>query len=218
MKFVGNLFSRPPAPTALLVGMAILVVPGVSVQAGSDGVAIEAVGAVECISDDDCKIPYEYLASEATDPYLISGKPPTKRVDIRAAKRWPDVRSCLVRSERDAEQPDIAKVNWQRMRRPEDIEVCLFRVAASIGGPEGMEDWFQAQEMTGIETVLYQFVGQKRISTHAGNYIRQTNKTLVARNIFTRFFITRLANGETFTVEWIADGKLTTASYSLTTE
>jgi len=89
-----------------------------------------------CISDDDCKISYEYLSSEEIDPYLVSGESPVKKSDIRAAKKWPDARSCLVRVERDAENPDIAKIDWKQMRRAEDIEVCLGLQQAFVQKPE----------------------------------------------------------------------------------
>ena len=61
----------------------------------------------------DPPIAYDHLSSEKTEPYLVRGKSPETGVDIRAARRWPDVRSCLMRSEHKAEKPDLRKMNWE---------------------------------------------------------------------------------------------------------
>lgn len=95
----------------------------------------------------DPPITYDHLSDEKTDPYLVRGKPPVKGADKRAARRWPDVHSCLIRSERKAEKPDLRKMDWGKMRRKEDVEVCLFRIASSLRSPEAMRDWFVSQGM-----------------------------------------------------------------------
>ena len=60
-------------------------------------------------------IPYDHLSNEETEPYIVLGKAPELRADIRATKKWPDVQSCLIKTEMNKEAPDLRLINWQKM-------------------------------------------------------------------------------------------------------
>lgn len=167
-------------------------------------------------------IAYDHLSDEKTDPFLVYGKPPVKRADRRlwadmqAVRRWPDVRSCLIRSERKAEKPDLRKMDWGKMRRKEDIEVCLFRVAASLQSQEAMRDWFVSQGMQYVEITkrekLPNVYPEDMWEVAAINRF-STGKTYRESLIPWRYLWMRFSRGENFWV-WIAkDGRVFGAIY-----
>ena len=172
-----------------------------------------------CETAGDCEIPYQYLSSEETDPYLVSGEPPNKRADVRAAARWPDARSCLVREERIAEKPDIAKIDWKRMRREEDIEVCMFRIAASLDGPERMADWFRAQGMSNSTVKKYEADEANLAYAEAFNFFHESQRSYLATwSAVSRSLRISTMFNESFNAVWMADGRLTSTGYETTTK
>ena len=92
-------------------------------------------------------IPYKQLATEESHPFLYYGSPPlAHRQDlITPVKKFPDVRSCLVRSEHRSEVPDLRKLDWKRMHKTEDVNVCFFRIFTSIGNAIGSLRWINEQ-------------------------------------------------------------------------
>ncbi|MEO1159995.1 MAG: hypothetical protein AAFW74_05965, partial [Pseudomonadota bacterium] len=59
--------------------------------------------------------------------------------------RFPDTRSCLKSSESAKQQPDLLKFNWSSIWLPGDLEVCVFRIASSLGSIAATRAWFQHQ-------------------------------------------------------------------------
>jgi len=100
-------------------------------------------------------IAYKRLSSEKEFPFLQFGKTLSERKkylpaqDFRkyeqAVQRWPDVRSCLIPSEREKENPNLLLFDWQQVRSTEEAEVCLFRVMSSLADVEKAGQWFLAQ-------------------------------------------------------------------------
>ena len=182
-------------------------------------VATEVENTTVCISDDDCNISYEYLSSEEIDPYLVSGESPVKNSDIRAAKKWPDARSCLVRVERDAEIPDIAKIDWKQMRRAEDIEVCLFRIAASIRSEAGISNWFKLQNLRPLDVrdhrthspVTGDRVKLRRIEAH--NTLSDTNRFFVKDSLLPTVLLKWAIWDEKFFITWFEIGGVYGTAY-----
>lgn len=96
------------------------------------------------------RIPYVVLSSEATHPF----RPYRFRFPgyDRAAARFPDARSCLVRSERDKADPDIRLIDWYAIAGfgppwqnvTDTAEVCLFRLFAGMT-PETVAKWLEFQ-------------------------------------------------------------------------
>ena len=160
-------------------------------------------------------IAYDYLSSEKTDPFRVHGKAPYKRADRslwadkRAVRRWPDVRSCLVRSERKAEKPDLRKMNWGKLRRKEDVEVCLFRIAASLRSPEAMRDWFISQGMQRVRITGLKkspnLLPKDMWSVQAMNYF-STGKSFRSSPIPWRNWIMFISRSENFGVSIMQNG------------
>ncbi|NRB20577.1 MAG: hypothetical protein HRU33_24345 [Rhodobacteraceae bacterium] len=162
--------------TVCTASLTVLMLSNSESAAGEDGAPkYETSGTTHCDSADNCTIQYEYLSGEVTDPYLVYGRVPIKSADIKAARRWPDVRSCLMLDERNAERPDVAKINWNRMRRDEDIEVCMFRIFSSLGNSDRIILWFQRQGIRNAKIAPYQFRSQKYNSVTAGNHPSETD-------------------------------------------
>jgi len=164
----------------------------------------------------DPPIAYGHLSDEKTDPYLVRGKLPEKGADVRAARRWPDVRSCLIRSERKAERPDLRKMDWGKMRREEDIEVCLFRIAASLRSPEAMRDWFVSQGMQRVRVSVLaktpNVYTEDMWVVQAINYF-STGKTFRASVIPWRYWIMFISRSEDFGAAFSKDGTVSGTVY-----
>lgn len=67
-----------------------------------------------------------------------------------ALTRFPSTQSCLLLTARKQNRWNLAEFDWSSMSNHHDIEVCLFRIADTLGEPEKMEEWFAVQ---GYETV-----------------------------------------------------------------
>lgn len=167
-------------------------------------------------------IAYDHLSDEKTDPFLVYGKPPAKRADRRlwadmqAMRRWPDVRSCLIRSERKVEKPDLRKMDWGKMRRKEDIEVCLFRVAASLQSPVAMRDWFVSQGMQRVRVSMLAKIPNVYTEdmwvVQAINYF-STGKTFRASAIPWRYWKMLISYSEDFEIVFTKAGSPVSANY-----
>ena len=59
--------------------------------------------------------------------------------------RFPDTRSCLDPSESAKQEPNLLKFDWSSIWLPADLEVCVFRIASSLGSVAAARAWFQHQ-------------------------------------------------------------------------
>jgi len=216
--------SQPNKKLKLYVGVASLIALSVFMPASILVDFPEIAGPV---------ISYDHLSGEETEPFLKLGIRPMdmepssqiKKKYVDAVKRWPDVRSCLVRSERSKETPDLRKINWWWIRTETAIEVCMFRIFTSLGTPEKAKAWFEAQGLHEVEirqnngrVVKDQFlVDQKSISVTAGNLPKHTGEVYVSTSIVTALLIRNFLQGESFGVKWIVDGPLIGTWYDQTT-
>lgn len=104
-----------------------------------------------CRTDNSCTIEYDHLANQETDPFLFLGKvvdnlhPQWMRYRL-ALWRYPDVVSCLEKSEREKEEPNLLELDWERVGTGSGAEVCVFRVASSLGSADRTLTWLQYQK------------------------------------------------------------------------
>ena len=63
-----------------------------------------------------------------------------------ALSAFPSTESCLMESANAESRFDLIKVDWGRFQSHQDIEVCLFRIADSLGGPSEMVSWLKESE------------------------------------------------------------------------
>ena len=219
----GNMLTRLGVLNALCAVCAVtLLLAGTGLaQEQQDASPSELENTDPCTPEDDCRIPYEYLSSEQTDPYLVSGQPPTIWADVRAAKRWPNVRSCLERGERNAEKPNLVKIDWNRMRRAEDIEVCMFRIFSSIRTETGLVHWFESQDITWSWFNVRDFKtllpgGRNRVilrRVEASTRPSDSNRFLVKDSIMPKLFLRWIVRSEKFFVTWSEDGRVFDTEY-----
>ncbi len=167
-----------------------------------------------CAMIDDCQVPYEYLASEETDPYLVFGQPPIKRSDIRAAKRWPNVRSCLIREESIAKQPDISRIDWGRMKLPEDLDVCMFRIFSSINSVKSTKLWFTENGLADARIYVHKIGQQRYLQLRATNKPKETQFKFLGRFQQEPSFFLPQIYLESFSVRWTLDGRLYSTHFS----
>ena len=105
------------------------------------------------------KIKFEKLTSEQDFPFWNGNAP---ALYSNAITKFPNVRSCLVASEKDKENPDLRLINWDGFFNWEwtrnvkgswfnifsanqsaqtDANVCLWRIYTSLGTDERIERW-----------------------------------------------------------------------------
>ncbi len=104
----------------------------------------------ECRETNSCKIDYDRLANQKTDPFMFLGKAvhakhPKWKNFRRSLRRYPDVRDCLIKDERTAETPNLLHFDWQRVGTGNNAAVCVFRIAASLGSVERTQAWLSYQ-------------------------------------------------------------------------
>jgi hypothetical protein len=116
--------------------------------------------------------PYQYsagqvvrLSDEENQPFsqngvlieksVYVGKNPEGIYDgyMSAINNFPSVLDCLDKSEWDEPQPDLTKINWNKIDNNEEAEVCLFRIASSYAKPEDMKKWFETS--LAVEATLH---------------------------------------------------------------
>ncbi|MBO9410261.1 MULTISPECIES: hypothetical protein [unclassified Ruegeria] len=103
-----------------------------------------------CRANESCFIEFDHLANQETDPFLFLGKtvdsvhPQWKRYR-RALRRFPDVTSCLIESEREKKEPNLLKLDWEKVGTGSGAEVCVFRVASSLGTADRTLKWLEYQ-------------------------------------------------------------------------
>lgn len=106
--------------------------------------------AEQCLDPEVCPVPYVRLATQETEPFLFLGKVvdkdhPRYSDFRRALRRFPNVRSCLIEAEREKRRPDLRQIDWGLIENGQETHVCVFRIASSIEGVEGIKTWFRSQ-------------------------------------------------------------------------
>ncbi len=74
--------------------------------------------------------------------YVVDENSNKWRSHRRSIRKFSDVRDCLVRSEQSKENPNLLLVDWDRVRFDHAAEVCVFRIARSLGDVGPLKDWF----------------------------------------------------------------------------
>ena len=81
---------------------------------------------------------YNILSSEKTHPH------PNKFGRYNEAiMSYPNVRDCLIESERDSERVDLRLIDWPQFSTSYEINLCLWRVFNSLNNVEGVTDWME---------------------------------------------------------------------------
>jgi len=176
---------------------------------------------------------YKYLSNEDIDPFLWYGKVPVfergkGRLNryVRTARKIRDVRDCLIRSEQKKAAPDLRLIDWRNLGEGVALDVCLFRIFASIGDIEGVANWMRYHKIEptiskDLEDNSWMFKrGDARktllLRRLDGRYDTKANGPLVPRNsiiawVFGGFMSTYV---ESITSQWTKDGKLMRVNYS----
>lgn len=102
---------------------------------------------------------YKQLATQKDQPYFRSGRPMGLQSSYgNSILKFPDVRSCLMASERHAETPDLRRMEWSEMESTRDVDVCVFRILSSLPSMEDGRSWFRSQgfELTDVKSAKAQ--------------------------------------------------------------
>lgn len=104
-----------------------------------------------CRSTDTCVIEYDHLSNQTAEPFLFLGyvmdSEQARWKQFRKAIRdYPDVQSCLTKEERDKENPNLLKLDWERVGYSSGAEVCIFRISRSLADLERIKSWLSFHE------------------------------------------------------------------------
>ncbi len=136
------------------------------------------------------------LSYEALSPFKRGGKAVLElphdhqlyRDYHHAIKQFPSVRSCLYSEEQYKNQPNLTRIDWDKIDVKEDAEVCLFRIADSYEEPEEMENWFYFQGIPYKPTKQHSQVDESRHILSA-NWATRLHGPLYYPNIFAKWLI-----------------------------
>lgn len=158
-------------------------------------------------------IPYDHLASEKTDPFLIGGNRPTVREWRRPIERYANVRDCLVRQERRAEVPDLRRINWEHLGGKER-GVCVWRIFASLGTPERAAVWMAAQGLRVNGPRLVSSGSLTEVYLSGGYSPTRDGRMLPGGTLVWRWITTKIVYGVSVIARWSEDGKLSGVAMS----
>lgn len=95
--------------------------------------------------------PVEALTSQQTRPFLEYGKemaPDAPKWELYRLplKRFPDTVSCLQESEQSKDIVDLLLIDWKAPENRNGVEICIFRILASMDSVEEMHTWLSYHE------------------------------------------------------------------------
>ena len=127
------------------------------------------------VPTDDCRIDAVVLSHQKFDPFLFQGKVmdeehPQWRKYSRVIERYPDVLSCLIRSEQSSPNPNLLLIDWDRVGTGSGAEVCIFRIARSLKDLEQLRAWLD----------IHEFRVQGPISVYSDGYVPRFSTEKVA--------------------------------------
>jgi hypothetical protein len=118
----------------------------------------------------DFRVPRNRLSTQEDKPFLFFGtvmdQEHPRWEQFRAAiQGYPDILSCLRPEERAAERPNLLAYDWFRVRGD---NVCLFRIASTLGSIERVRAWMAASGMK------LRLPRAWSVSSHSGTYVEGT--------------------------------------------
>jgi len=95
-------------------------------------------------------VPQSQLSRQATAPFRAYGEVVTSQTDqwahlLPSVRRFPDTLSYLPEPERAKDPVNLLAFDWNRPPGRFDLDVCMFRILASLGDPVLIADWFRRQ-------------------------------------------------------------------------
>ena len=108
----------------------------------------ESENSLLCISESECRISYEFLTDQNSDPFLFSGYLLTEEAARwkqyeRYLRKFPSVQDCLVPEEQVSDNPNLLRIDWKLTGMQSGAEVCLFRIARSLGNVDRLRQWLE---------------------------------------------------------------------------
>jgi hypothetical protein len=76
------------------------------------------------------------------------GLPSSAKAHLKATKKFPTTESCITKSAQDNKSVNLTQVAWSKIRSLPELDVCLYRIASSLGSETKIVAWF---EMVGFE-------------------------------------------------------------------
>lgn len=164
------------------------------------------------------QIPYDYLANEENDPFMIGSRrgPPTVDEWRRPIESFADVRDCLIVEQREAETPDLRRIDWAQVRGSKARSVCVWRIFSSLGSPERSAKWLAAQGFRVSGPDAPDRLGEVWLS---GNYNPSIDGVLLpGGSLIGRWLSQKVVYAEGVTARWGEDDRLISVGVSASVE
>lgn len=102
----------------------------------------------ECRASDTCNIDSEYFSNQESHPFLFLGEEvaqghPKWRAYNSAIRKYSSVVDCLTTDEQSQPNPNLLRFDWLEVGVSREAEVCLFRIADSLGTEERLAKWLE---------------------------------------------------------------------------
>lgn len=78
-------------------------------------------------------------------PYATRYSREMNEAAMDAAARFPDPQSCLVDGEENQQSHETLRIDWTKISRTNEAEVCIFRLLSALGGIEASRPFMEAQ-------------------------------------------------------------------------
>jgi hypothetical protein len=179
-------------------------------------------------------VSFKRLSKEQSSPFLKLGRPLSDlqgRSDYgeykAAVDHFPDVRACLINSERKKHIPDLSLFDWDMIRGEYETEVCLFRIFSSIGSVEGSGRWLKDQ---GFNVGHISEISTSRMSMRSRHEeepgihiaaswpVKECGARIKSNNIFNEILVYFTAYAFSVEADFLADGEVISTSVGYLSE
>ena len=155
---------------------------------------------------------YNILSSEKTHPHPNT---PGGRYN-EAIMSYPDVRDCLIESERDIKPVDLRLIDWTQFRTDKEINLCLWHIFNSINNVEGVTEWMEFHGLNVRGKASSRDLKKKRYFLN-GSYVIERGKPQLSP-YRQSVGLVKLGEAQTITVSWNEDKtKILSVSFQTTT-
>jgi len=86
-------------------------------------------------------ITYHALTTEVSHPFPRGTGNFMTPERIAATTKYPTTLDCLIKSEKEKDNPDLRLIDWKRVKTLEELDICLWRIFSSLDDFESIVEW-----------------------------------------------------------------------------
>ncbi|MCW3783892.1 hypothetical protein [Defluviimonas salinarum] len=181
-----------------------------------------------CDRKESCEIHYDHLSSQDTEPFRFGGKvinkdSPRWREFRRSIQKYQSVEDCPGLQAQEGNDPAWLSFDWRAVGSTADLQVCLFRIAASLDGPSEISKWLSVFGFENLELLPLFADGHKPLDDRRpviilSSSIKAARYLELRPNLIHTLFGISLLQGAGVIMSWDEAGSLAGANISITVE